>query len=166
MGVLQNFPLIGTISPEDRTVHYPYISGMVVGYLDVTYRYDHHARFPWEGDPVVPSHRIVRLGEYMRGAPHLSDGDIPGPNRVRKIKIGATEFSIPVLTIEHLNHIMSLDLPRSDMTIEQNLDARLKVAHAILSPIYPEVTLSFLQENLTIPDSDALWKCVFPSPNE
>jgi hypothetical protein len=163
MGVLNNFPLMGTVSAAGGVPHHPYVSGMVVGYLDVIYRYGHRPRFPWEGDPVVPSNRTVRMGEYMRGAPHLSKGDIPGPNNIRKIKIGATEFSIPVLSIEHLRYIRSFDLPRADMTFQQNLQARLRVAHAILSPLYPEVTLSFLEENLTIPESDALWQCLFPS---
>jgi len=163
MGVLHNFPLIGTVSPPDGAVHCPYISGMIVGYLDVVYRYDYHSRFSWEGDPIIPSSGTVRLGEYVRGAPHLSNGGIPGPNSARKVEIGGTEFNIPVLSIEHIRHIMALDLPRSDMTVEQKLDAKLKVAHAILSPFYPDVTLNFLEENLTITDSDALWKCVFPS---
>jgi len=30
-------------------------------------------------------------------------------------------------------------------------------------PFYPNVTMSFLEENLTLPESDALWNSVFPS---
>jgi hypothetical protein len=65
-----------------------------------------------------------------------------------------------------MHHITSLDLPRADMTIEQNLDAKLKIAYAILSPFYPEVTLEFLKDSLTIDDCDALWKCVSPSSRQ
>jgi hypothetical protein len=161
-GVLHNFPLMGMISPKTSEVQHPYISGMVVGYLDVVYRYDHRPRFSWEGGPVTPSVRTVRLGEYVPGAPHLRTGDIPGPKNVRKILIGEKEFSIPVLSIEHIRHILSLDLPNSEMPVAENLEARLRVSYAILAPFYPDITLSFLEDNLTISDTDALWRCAFP----
>jgi hypothetical protein len=160
-GILHNFPLIGTYSRSSGEVHAPYLSGMIVGYLDVIYRYDYATRYAWEGDPI--DGQVVRLGEYASGAAHPSDGQIPGSESTRRFRIGGQQFDIPVLTPEHIKQIMSLGLPAADMTIEQNLDARIKTSHAILSPFYPEVTLEFLEDNLTIPDSDALWKCIFPS---
>ena len=162
-GILHNFPLIGSYSRSLDEVHGPYLSGMIVGYLDVIYRYDYAKRYEWEGDPIDPSGQNVRLGEYISGASHPSEGQIPGSESTRRFQIGGKQFDIPVLTPEHIKQIVSLGLPAADMSIEQNLDARLRASHAILSSFYPEVTLEFLEENLTIPDSDALWKCVFPS---
>jgi hypothetical protein len=163
--VLHNFGLVGSFSPSKNVVSYPYLSGMIVGYLDVVYRYAYDRRFVWEGDPVIPSRRTVRLGEYIQGNPHLSGEDIPSNNR--KIKIGEKEFSVPLLSLDHIRYIKSLELPKSGTTDRKNFEARLKVAHAILSPFYPDVTLNFLEENLTIPASDALWQCIFsPSAYE
>jgi hypothetical protein len=162
-GMLHNFPLLGYYSPRTGAVHHPYISGTIVGYLDIVYRYDYGPRYAWEGDRVLSSNRIVRLGSYVPGASHPTNGLIPGSETARKLQIGEVEFIIPVLTPEHAQQLLSLGLPSSDMTTVENLEARLRIAHAILSPFYPDVTMSFLKENLTLPESDALWNCVFPS---
>jgi len=162
-GMLHNFPLIGMASPTTGAVHHPYISGTVVGYLDVIYRYDYRERFAWEGDKVIPANRSVRLGAYVSGAPHPTKGEIPGAETSRKLQIGGIEFEVPVLTLEHIKQISSMKMPTSDMSVTENIDARLNIAHAILSPFYPEVTLEFLEDNLTLPDGDALWKLVYPS---
>lgn len=162
-GALGNFPLIGTYSPASGEISAPYISGTVVGYLDVIYRYDYPKRYGWEGDAVLPSNPTVRLGKYVPGAPHPSSGEIPGSETARRFNFGGVEFKVPVLTPEHMRQIVALGLPTPEMPIEENLNARLRIAHAILAPFYPDVTLNFLEENLTIPDTDALWKCVFPS---
>jgi hypothetical protein len=73
-GVLHNFPLIGMASPTTGAVHEPYISGMVVGYLDVIYRYNYRQRFAWEGDAVIPSNPRVRFGKFVRGGGHAAMG--------------------------------------------------------------------------------------------
>jgi hypothetical protein len=161
-GILGNFPLFGRYSPSTGNVSSPYISGMVVGYLDVIYRYDYSARYPWEEDPLLPTSARVRLGLYEgdTSGGHPVDRQVPDQG-ARRIRIGDQEFDIPVLSPEHVQFVLSFDRPRESMTFQQNLDARLKIAHAILSPIYPEVTLAFFEENLTIPDTDALWRFVF-----
>jgi hypothetical protein len=162
-GMLHNFPTIGSYSPSTGEVHAPYLSGMIVGHLDVLYRYDYAQRYSWEGDLIVPSERFARLGEYSSGAAHLSDGQIPGSESSRRFTIGDQEFSVPLLTRDHIQHILSLASPASEKTSMQNLEERFKIVHAILSPFYPEVTVEFLRHNLTLPDSDALWRCVLPS---
>ena len=162
-GTLHNFPTLGLYSPTTGEVHSSFISGMIVGHLDVIYRYDYPERYAWEGDAFQPAHQTVRLGEYIPGAPHPTNGMIPGTEITRRITIGGIEYDIPVLAREHIQYLLSLGLPSSDMPIEQNIEARLRLAHAILSPFYPDVTKSFLEENLTLADTDKLWSCVFPS---
>lgn len=162
-GVLHNFPLIGMFSPTTGAIHDPYISGMVVGYLDVIYRYNYRQRFAWEGDRVIPSNQTVKLGEFVADAPHVSLGQIPGADTSRAVQIGGTVFEVPLLAPDHIRQIASLPLPTSDMPPVAAIDAKLQIAHAILSPFYPNVTLEFLEENLTIPDADKLWRLVFPS---
>jgi hypothetical protein len=161
-GVLHNFPVLGNYSPTTKEVHQPYITGMIVGHLDVVYRYGLRSRYPWEGECVLPSSRFAILGEYIRGAAHLSDGQHPGSETARQFLIGGLKFKIPLLTLEQINYIMSFDRPRADMPFKENIETRLRISHAILSLFYPDVTLSFLEDNLTIPDTDALWKCVSP----
>jgi hypothetical protein len=159
-GVLHNFPTFGRYSPDTGDIHPSYVSGMIVGHLDVIYRYDYVPRYGWEGDSVLPSNRTVRLGEYVQGAPHPTNNFTPGSETSRRIEIGGVEFNIPVLSTDHIQHIISLGSPTSNMTLEQNLETRLTIAHAILAPFYPDVTLDFLKDNMTIPDSDALWNIV------
>jgi hypothetical protein len=53
-GVLHNFPTLGRYSPSTGDVHAPYLSGMIVGYLDVIYRYEEALRYAWEGNPIEP----------------------------------------------------------------------------------------------------------------
>jgi len=49
------------------------------------------------------------------------------------------------------------------MTLEENIGCRLKISHAILAPLFPELTMQYLEEHLSIPDTDALWRLAFPS---
>ena len=42
------------------------------------------------------------------------------------------------------------------MNLAENIDARLSIMLAILSPFFPEVTREFLKENL--PECDAIWR--------
>ncbi len=121
LGTLHNFPALAHHTPSTGEVRAPYLSGMIVGYLDVVYRYDWPSRYSWEGDPLVPSDRVVRLGEYIPGSPHPTDGQIPGAEASRRFNFGGRKFSIHLLTRDHMRHIMSLELPSNDMTIEQNL---------------------------------------------
>jgi hypothetical protein len=103
------------------------------------------------------------LGKYEeRGAgEHPTNGSVPGASQKRSLRIGGQEFTLPLLTPEHIEYVLSLRRPNPVMTFDDNITARLKIAHAILSPSYPDITLEFLTENLTIPDSDALWNCLF-----
>jgi hypothetical protein len=162
-GTLHNFPTLGLYSPTRDEAHGSFISGMIVGHLDVIYRYDYPERYAWEGDAIQRSRQTARLGEYIAGAPHPTNGMIPGTEIMRRITIGGVEYDIPVLSREHIQYLLSLGLPSSDMPVEQNIEARLRIAHAILSPFYPDLTESFLEENLTLADTDKLWSCVFPS---
>lgn len=164
-GVLCNYPLFGTYSNSSGEVKGPYITGMIVGYLDVITRYAFADRYAWEGDAVDRRNRQVRLGIYegrVSGG-HLFDGHLPGSGQSREFRIGDAEFSLPILTPEHIQYILSLDRPRPGMTLQQNIECRLKIAHAILSPFFPEMTTQFLEENLSIPDTDALWRLLFPT---
>ncbi len=150
-GVLHNFPTLGHYSPTTGEVHGPFISGMTVGYLDVIYRFDYPQRYAWEGDPIQPAQQIVRLGEYIPGAPHPSSGMVPGSEVSRRITIGGVDYEIPVLSRERIQYLLSLEQPTSEMPDVQNNQARVKIAHAILSPFYPDVTEDFLEETSPSP---------------
>jgi hypothetical protein len=56
---------------------------------------------------------------------------------------------------------MSLNMPHDGMTIRENLNARITVIHAILSPLYPAVTYDFLRHHLTVPLSEEIFARVF-----
>jgi 5-methylcytosine-specific restriction endonuclease McrA len=161
-GVLHNFPLIGMFSPTTGAVHEPYISGMIVGHLDVVYRYSYRHRFAWEGDQILPSDKTVQLGKVVPDAPHLARGQIPGADTSRRVNIEGEEFDVPLLPLDHIRQISSLPLPTSDMAPIEIIDAKLRIAHAILLLFYPDVTLEFLEENLTNSDAEKLWLLVFP----
>jgi hypothetical protein len=161
-GVLHNFPTLGFYSPKIGETHGPFMSGMVVGYLDVIYRYGDSWNYSWEGDPIRPSQQTVRLGAYVRGAPHPTNGLLPGDDGSREIEIGGVVFKIPVLSRDQIQCVLALELPTSEMTVEQNIEARLKIAHTILSFFYPDITEDFLEEHLTLDDTEKLWSCVKP----
>lgn len=164
-GILANFPLLGMYSPSKDEVHSPYLSGTAIGYMDVLYRYEYAHRYSWEADVISHAVRTVRLGQYdhTKLLAHPDNGQIPGDISARQFKIGDVDVEVPVLTPEHIKFITSLQRPVEGMTIDQNLDARIKIVHAILSPFYPEITFDDLEDNLTIPISDAIWKCAIPS---
>ena len=162
LGVLHNFPVFGNYSPGTKEVHQPYIAGMIVGHLDVVYRYGLRSRYSWEGERVVPSNQFAILGEYVHGTAHLTDGHYPGSETARRILIGGLTFDIPLLTLKQINYIMSFDLPKAGPLDRQNIEARLRISHAILTLFYPSVTIDFLKDNLTIPDMDALWARLSP----
>ena len=90
-------------------------------------------------------------------------GDLPGSSESRQFEIAGHRLRLPTLTPEHMEYILSLDRPRPQMTLQQNIECRLKIAHGIVSPFFPEMTMQFLEENLSIPDTDALWRLVFPT---
>jgi hypothetical protein len=163
-GVLGNYALFGTYSASKREVRGPYITGTIVGYLDVIIRHEFAARYPWEGDSVDHSCSTVRLGLYEGSASgvHLFDSALPGSDNTREFSIGGSEYRLPILSPEHMQYILSLQRPEAGMTLDQNIDRRLEITHAILSPFFPEMTIAFLEENLSIPDTDAIWRLVFP----
>jgi len=163
--ILGNHALFGTYSQSSGTTRGPYITGVVVGYVDVIIRYAFPDRYPWEGDPVDHDTSTVRLGLYEGpgSGGHLADGLLPQSGQSRKFRIGDVELTIPVLSPDHLRFILSLEPPQPGLTFEQNIERRLRISHAILSPFFPDMTAQFLEENLSIPDTDALWRVVFPS---
>ena len=86
-GVLCNYPLFGTYSNSSGEVKGPYITGMIVGYLDVITRYAFADRYAWEGDAVDRRNRQVRLGIYegrVSGG-HLFDGHLPGIGSIPRV---------------------------------------------------------------------------------
>jgi hypothetical protein len=163
-GILANYPTFGTYSPSAQQVRGPYITGSVVGYLDVIVRYNFDARYPWEGDTVDHQQPKVRLGLYEDTASgvHLDDGELPDSKYSREFSIGGSQYTLPILSPEHMQYVLSLERPTADMPIDQNIKCRLAVTHAILAPIFPEMTIPFLEENLSIPDTDAIWRAAFP----
>lgn len=163
-GILGNYPTFGTYSPSAQQVRGPYITGSVVGYLDVIIRHDFAARYPWEGDSVDHQHPTVRLGLYegSTSGVHPFDGELPDLGNSREFRIGDIGFRLPILSPEHMQYILSLRRPEASMTLDQNINRRLEITHAILSPFFPEMTIPFLEENLSIPDTDTIWRLVFP----
>jgi hypothetical protein len=164
-GILGNHALFGTYSPSRGTTQGPYLTGVVVGYLDVIIRYAFPDRYPWEGDAVDHRSPNVRLGLYEgpTSGQHLSDGQIPQCVQSRKIQIGEIELDLPVLSPDHLRHILSLERPEPGLTLEQQIERRLEIAYAILAPFVPGLTKEYLEENLSFPETDALWRLVFPT---
>jgi hypothetical protein len=163
-GILANYATFGTYSPSTQTVRGPYITGSVVGYLDVIIRHDFAARYPWEGDSVDHNLPTVRLGLYegpISGV-HLFDGELPGPCISREFRIGELVYRLPILSPENIQHVLSLKRPTPGMPLDQDIECRLTLTHAILSPFFPEMTIPFLEENLSIPETEAILRLVFP----
>lgn len=162
-GILANFPVFGRWSNSTGEASGPWLTGMVVGHLDVLHRYEFAERYSWEGDAVDPHSRLLRLGYYVgpQAGPHIDDGHLPGSDKSRSIKIGDRKFIIPILAAEQARFILSLDKPSSDKSLGQNLDARLQVALAILNLWFPEVTRQFLATNMAINDTEDLWRIAF-----
>lgn len=164
-GILGNFPLLGTYSSSSGTVRGPYITGTIIGYLDVIIRYGFRQRYPWEGDPVCHHRPSVRLGLYEGTATgiHLFDGYLPDSRESRHFRIGNVDLTLPLLAPDHIRYILSLKRPHQENTLEENIECRLNIAHAILSPFWPELTTQLLEEHLSIPQADALWRLAFPT---
>jgi hypothetical protein len=162
-GALHNFPTTCMLSPATMVAHEPYLSGMIVGYLDVVYRYGYRSRFAWEGDPVNPKIAKVRLGKFLHGMPHPTTGQIPDADRT--IQIGGRTFEVPLLQIDHIKEIVALTAPMPDMSLIEKIEAKLKIAHVVLSHFYPDVTIEFLDENLALPDADKLFNLVLHRPD-
>lgn len=163
-GILGNFPLLGTYSSSSGTVRGPYITGTIVGYLDVIIRYGFTQRYPWEGDPISHHQPSVRLGLYegAKTGAHLFDGYLPDSCQSRRFRIGNVDFTLPLLAPDHIRHILSLKRPLEENTLEENIERRLHIIHAILSPFWPELTIQFLEQHLSISDTDTLWRLAFP----
>jgi hypothetical protein len=162
-GVLGNFPTFGTYSISTQTSKGPYLAGLVVGHLDVIIRHGFPDRYPWEGDPIDHCASGVRLGIYegkVSGG-HPVDGDLPFPNSSRTFRVAGQELQIPILSPEHIQAVLSLPRAEPGVSLNENLDRKLKIAHAILSPHFPAMTMPFLEENLSPGDIDALWRLVF-----
>jgi hypothetical protein len=162
-GVLGNYALLGSYSPSSGRVGAPYLSGTIVGHLDIVYRYDWPARYSWEGDPLTPTSPVVRIGLCSNGDSelHFGNGALPGSDGDRNVLIGDRTFLIPALSREHMQSILSLPRPQGDMSLGENVDARIQIILAILSPLFPDVTTEFIQENMSIPDTDRLWDIAF-----
>jgi hypothetical protein len=162
-GVLGNYPLLGTYSIASGTAKGPYLTGSVVGYLDVVVRYDVASRYSWEGDRLDHRKSRARLGLYADTNPdaHLADGHLPVSSLSRTLRLGDRDFRIPSLSIDHIRYLASLPKPEPELPLAENLDRKLRIAHAILSPLFPDLTLQFLEDNMSLPDADALWQLAF-----
>ena len=83
LGTLHNFPALAHHTPSTGEVRAPYLSGMIVGYLDVVYRYDWPSRYSWEGDPLSPfrsrgqARRIYSRQPSPNGRPDTRSGGQP-----------------------------------------------------------------------------------------
>jgi hypothetical protein len=88
---------------------------------------------------------------------------MPGSDIDRNLLIGNRTFLIPSLSREHMQSVLSLPRPKDDMSLGENIDARIRITLAILSPLFPDITAEFIHENMSIPDSDRLWNIVFRS---
>jgi hypothetical protein len=163
-GTVGNYPVVSVISRVTGEVNSPkYLSGFFSGYLDIIYHYDLPLCYPWEGDVISAPQRRVRLGHYdpVNSQPHPANNEAPGRERRSVFRIGNKDFVIPELSPQHWRHIMSLEMPRKEMTIRENLDARIAVIQAIVSPLYPAVTYDFLRQHLTVSLSDQILASVF-----
>jgi hypothetical protein len=89
---------------------------------------------------MVASGAGIKPGEALhREALHrepLDAGDVPRPSTRCAAAPG------PDADGADRAALLSLGLPGSDMTTVQNIDARLRIASAILSPFYPNVTMA------------------------
>jgi hypothetical protein len=82
---------------------------------------------------------------------------MPGSDIDRNLLIGNRTFLIPALSREHMQSVLSLPRPNDDMSLGENIDARIRITLAILSPLFPDITAEFIQKNMSIPDTDRLW---------
>lgn len=160
-GILGNYPIIGTYRRSTDAVLPQYVSGSIVGYVDVIYRYAYAARYPWEGNEISGPVRRVNLGQYdpKSGDPHLANGQPPMPRRI--FRIGDEDVEVPLLSVEQLRAISSMKLPDKGMSVAENLDARIKIISAVLASAYPHITTEYLKNHLTIATSDAIWNSLF-----
>ena len=69
----------GEVSRGTGEIIPTYLTGAIVGYLDVMQRYDYAKRHLWEGDDIDPKQRIVRIGHYEEAqfGPHPFDDFAP-----------------------------------------------------------------------------------------
>jgi hypothetical protein len=168
-GTVGNYPVLGVISRVTGEISEPkYVSGFFSGNLAIIYHYDYSIYYPWEGDAISGPQKRVRLGHYDPAnlQPHPANNEGPGRERRIILRIGNEDFVIPELSPQHWRHIMSLQMPREGMTIRDNINARITVIHAILSPLYPVVTYDFLRQHLTVPLSDKIFATIFGTFDE
>jgi hypothetical protein len=156
---LHNFPFLAVYSTSQRTSKPPFQYGCTVGFLDVIYRYRAPNRFAWEGETVDPARPSVRLGFYRAGDPHPGDeGQLYGFGGNRTVTIGEHAFDVPVLSPAEIHAVIDAGIPNADMSVEERIDARVRAVHAMLSPYYEEVTMDFLEDNLTMDAANELWR--------
>ena len=86
-GPLGNFPMLGMLSESTGLVHQPYISGVLIGCLDIIYGYGDLDSYSWEGARISAPCKSVSLGLYNQNAghPHIIAGFPPQP---REFTIG------------------------------------------------------------------------------
>jgi hypothetical protein len=151
-GILFNFPMYARTSQVTHQAEPPLISGLVVGFLDVVYRWGNTERYSWEGDSASPSSRLVRLGLYEGGI-HIANDQLPG-----YIKLDGKLFRIPNLSPQQRATVLTL-CPEDNVGV----DDVCAMAHSILSPSHPDLTKVFLKKHLTVEQIDTLFRAVFPS---
>jgi hypothetical protein len=75
--------------------------------------------------------RMVQLGHWDRASrdPHIASGDPPIRRRV--FRIGDEDVEIPLLSVEQLRDIASMMHPATAMSVNNKLDARIKIIGAV-----------------------------------
>jgi hypothetical protein len=158
-GTVGNYPVGGVISRSTGGVASPrYLSGFFSGYLDIIYHYDFPTFYPWEGNLISAPQRRVRFGHYDPAnlQPHIANHEFPGARR-NIFRIGDRDFGIPQLSREQRRRIMLLIGADTETTTPDDLDERIAVIHAMLTPIYPIVTQDYLWQHLTVPVTDEIF---------
>jgi hypothetical protein len=157
-GILHNLPFRGRYSAATGSITPPYRYGSTVGHLDVIYRFGDTSRFAWEGESVDPLRATVKLGLYIKGEAHPSNGGLHCSEIPRMIEIGGRELEVPLLSPEQIQHVVALGLPTAEMTPLEQIDASVRVVYAALSPFHDDLTVDFLEENLTWPAAVEVWR--------
>jgi hypothetical protein len=143
--VLINYPVIGIIYGDKVSDHF--ISGFSVGYFSVVYRIGFPIYMTWEGEPVDRAKQVVRMGRC-------------DPAGRRSFRIGDRDFKVPLLA-ERQRRLILDHRPREDMSNGERLAAWLTGVYEILLPGYPDLTKSYLANNLTLPLCREIWDTAF-----
>src|ERR1700727_610183 len=103
---------------------------------------DWSTRYSWGGDPVTSMSPVARIGLCSSddAEVRISNRAMPASDIDRNLLIGNRTFLIPALSREHMQSVLSLPRPNDDMSLGENIDARIRITLAILSPLFPDIT--------------------------